>query len=329
MWPEDGIEVGEVTLQLRQIEHFEAVHRLRSFTRAAKEQYLSQSALSRSIRALEEELGQSLFDRTTHDVEPTDAASALIPHAVDVIAAVRQIEETARILRMGEGGSVAMGTGPYPAQPLMDRVVRSLSSSKPGLQVSVVGGAATELIGALAGRELDFVVCDISKAAESPVAEEIETVALPAEPLALVVGRHHPLVTVEPSPAEVATHPWVLPPPAPLGRRTIARSFADASAPRMPFYEVESTSTCLEVVQDQRSVTLVPLPLARRECPVRDLSFRLAGRGQATHDGLHVLRARTLSSAARIARDAVVAEASAMAAETAAWRRTASPGWQR
>src|SRR5690348_1006536 len=115
-------------MQLRQLEHFESVYRLRSFTRAAQEQYLSQSALSRSIQALEDELGQRLFDRTTHEVEPTDAAEALIGHAVDAVSSANVMVETARLLRDGDGGAVAIGTGPYPAQPLMTEVVRRLST---------------------------------------------------------------------------------------------------------------------------------------------------------------------------------------------------------
>ncbi len=322
-------EAGTTAVQLRQLEHFEAVYRLRSFTRAAQEQYLSQSALSRSIQSLEEELGQPLFDRSSHAVEPTDAAEALIAHAVDALASSRELLETARLLRDGEGGAVAIGTGPYPAQPLMTRVVRALSSERPGLQVTVAGGAASDLLAALVRRELDFVVCDTSKAEGSPAASEIEVAALPAEPLAAVVGVDHPLVGTDPTPAQVARHPFVLPPPAPIGRRVLARSFDAGTGPaRMPFYEVESTAACLEVVQDQRSVTLVPVSLARQECPARGLAFRIAGRGQATHDGVHVLRSRTMSASAAIARDVVLAEAAAIAADTREWRRAAGDGWQ-
>lgn len=316
-------------MQLRQLEHFEAVHRLASFTRAANEQHVSQSALSRSIRALEGELGQQLFDRTTHTVVPTDAADALVVHAVDALAATRRLSDSARLLRDGEGGVVAIGTGPYPAQPLMTRVVRSLSGSRPGVQVTVSGGSASELLSALVRRELDFVVCDRSKADESPLAGAIDSTSLPPEPLALVVGSRHPLAEGDPTPAEVLAHPWVLPPPAPLGRRMLARSSVVAEQQRMPFYEVESTAACLEVVQDQRSVTLVPLSLARRDCGQRGLVFRSAGADQVTHDGVHVLRSRTLGAAARIARDVLLAEAAAVASETGAWRRIAGDGWQR
>lgn len=328
-WPASGR--GEAAVQLRQLEHFEAVYRLRSFTRAARELYLSQSALSRSIQALEADLGQPLFDRSTHAVEPTDAAEALIGHAVDAVSSARTLIDSARLLRDGEGGSVAVGTGPYPARPLMTRAVRKLSTEHPGLQVSVVGGAASDLLAALVRRDLDFVVCDVSKAEESSFAAEIDTEPLPTEPLALVVGADHPLAAVaEPTPAQVIGHPFVLPPPAPVGRRVLTRSLDPASrSTRVPFYEVESTAACLEVVADQRSVTLVPVSLARQECSMRGLVFRTAAPGQATHDGIHVLRGRTAGASARIARDAVLAQASVIAEEDRSWQRIAGTGWQR
>lgn len=321
---------GELAVQLRQIQHFEAVYRLRSFTLAARELYLSQSALSRSIQALEADLGQSLFDRNTHTVEPTDVAEALIGHAIDAVSSARLLVEAARLLRDGEGGSVTIGTGPYPARPLMTRALRTLSTQRPGLQVSLVGGAASDLLAALVRRDLDFVVCDSSKAEESSFAAEIETHLLPAEPLALVVGTDHPLAGVaEPTPAQVTAHPFVLPPPAPVGRRDLSRSLDPAQrSTRMPFYEVESTAACLEVVADQRSVTLVPVSLARQECRSRGLVFRSAGERQATRDGIHVLRGRSIGTSARIARDAVLVEATAIAAEYREWRRRAGKGWQ-
>ena len=51
-------------MQIRQLEHFESLYRLRSFVRAAEEHGITQPALSRSIKSLEAGLGQRLFDRS-------------------------------------------------------------------------------------------------------------------------------------------------------------------------------------------------------------------------------------------------------------------------
>ena len=73
-------------MDLRQMEYLLAVAEERHFTRAAELAGISQSGLSAAIRSLEEELGTPLFDRTTRRVELTEAGSALLPYARDMLA---------------------------------------------------------------------------------------------------------------------------------------------------------------------------------------------------------------------------------------------------
>jgi DNA-binding transcriptional LysR family regulator len=74
-------------MELRQLAHFVAVAEQRHFTRAATALHLTQSSLSASIRALERELGGSLFVRSTRRVELTEAGRALLPAAHRALAA--------------------------------------------------------------------------------------------------------------------------------------------------------------------------------------------------------------------------------------------------
>lgn len=315
-------------MQLRQLEHFEAVYRLRNYTHAASEQHLTQSALTRSIQALETSLGQRLFDRSTHGVEPTPTAEALIPHAIDTLASARALRDAVGALKGEITGSIAIGTGPYPAHPLMSRVIRMLSASHPDLQVALVGGAASDLLAGLVGRQLDFVVCDTSKLEESPFAEQMRAIELPHEPLVFVAGAENPIVATEPTLPELAACPWALPPVAPKGRRYLPRTFVGIQRSRFPFYEMETTTACLEATRDQRTITLVPLSVAMIECPHRGLRYRLAGPQQRTNDGIHVLRARTPSVAATTAIAMVEQEAARIAEAGRRWRSKApTAGW--
>ncbi|MGO1241148.1 MAG: LysR family transcriptional regulator, partial [Cellulosimicrobium funkei] len=68
-------------MDLRQMEYLVALADERQFTRAAQLVGVSQSGLSAAVRGLEEELGASLFTRTTRRVEPTEAGLALLPYA--------------------------------------------------------------------------------------------------------------------------------------------------------------------------------------------------------------------------------------------------------
>jgi DNA-binding transcriptional LysR family regulator len=316
-------------MELRQLQHFEALYRLRSFTRAAAEQYLTQPALSRSIRSLEVELGQTLFDRSTHSVEPTAAADMLIAYAMDAIAAARALGEAADVLRGGGQGAVRIGSGPYPAQPLMPTVVRKLSAAYPELRVSVVGGTANDLLAALLRRDLDFVVCDASKFEDVLAADDVSVVKLAPEPLVVVAGAENPMTRAEPTRADLAACPWAMPPVAPLGRRRLSKFFGGLSWSRFPLYEMDTTVACLDVTRDQRTITLVPLSLAQTECASRGLLYRSAGRDYLTNDGIHVLRTRTASTSVRLAIDAIVTEADRLAEVGRRWLHATGASWVR
>lgn len=301
-------------MQLKQLQHFEALYRLRSFVQAAEAHDVTQSALSRSLQKLEDELGQKLFDRTTHAVEPTDAAEGLIQRARDVIDGIRAFEEEARQLRVGAAGHVRVGTGPYPAQPLLTSAIQSLSAEHHGIQISVVAGTAQDLLKALFGRELDFVVCDMSKYEDTPAAVELEVIELPSEPLVVVLSAEHPVLAKELDLAELASYPWAMPTPAPIQARDLPRPFDEALASgRFPFYRLETTAACLELVKAGRAITMVPRSLGKLVCESSELVRRDAPARLRTNDGIHLIRQRTKSPSTRLLIDEIVQVAAKLA----------------
>jgi DNA-binding transcriptional LysR family regulator len=96
-------------MEIRQLEHFVAVAEERSFTNAARRLSYVQSALSVSIKSLEQELGVRLFDRTTHRVDLTDAGEALLPVARQTLASVEQTRDVAAALRGVVRGTLRIG----------------------------------------------------------------------------------------------------------------------------------------------------------------------------------------------------------------------------
>ena len=300
--------------QLRQLQYFEALYRLRSFVQAAQEHAVTQSALSRSLRNLETDLGQRLFDRTTHAVEPTDAAEGLIQRARDVIDAMLGFEEEAERLRGGATGHVRVGTGPYPAQPLLTGAIQALAAKHHGIQVSVEAGTARDLLAALLGRELEFVVCDMSKYEDSPTAEGIEVIALPHEPLVVVLAAEHPLLAGDIDMTELAQFPWAMPTPAPIQARDLPRPFAEALASgRFPFYRLETTAACLELVKAGRAITMVPRSLGIEACRDGLLVYRDAPPSMRTNDGIHLVRQRTRSPSVQLLIEEIIAVAAKLA----------------
>lgn len=117
---------------------FAAVARERSFTRAAAGLGVSQSALSHTIRALEERLGLRLLTRTTRSVSPTEAGDRLLrsigPHFEQMETALHSLSE----LRDKPSGSLRIVTSEHAADTLLRPVLQKLMPEYPDIRVETV-----------------------------------------------------------------------------------------------------------------------------------------------------------------------------------------------
>lgn len=96
-------------MTIKQLEYFMAIARTLSFSEAAKQMYVSQPALSRSISALEEEMGVSLIHRDTHYVSLTPAGSILVSTLPKLATKLSQMVIEARQAEEGQKGRLLLG----------------------------------------------------------------------------------------------------------------------------------------------------------------------------------------------------------------------------
>jgi DNA-binding transcriptional LysR family regulator len=297
-------------MNLTRLHHFEALYRLGSFARAADEQRLTQSALSRSIAKLEDELATRLFDRTTHVVRPTEAADRLIRQARDVIAAVTVLTDDARGVDRPLTGQVRVGSGPYPMQSLVTPAIAAFAAELPGVRVSLIGGPSDRLLEALVSRDLDLVVCDISKFNDSAHADQVVVLPLASEPLVIVCAPDHPVA----SGARPSTFAWAMPKPAPDSRRRMSPALrARVAAGAFPEFEMDSTAACLDLVARGVAVSALPLSVARQAAAGGRLVLRGMPPQERTNDGVHLLKGRSRGAALTRFIEGLRAEAQAVA----------------
>src|SRR4051812_36687446 len=99
-------------LTLRQVQHFVMLVRWKNYARAAEELQLTQSALTRSIQALEERYAVKLFDRGRAGVQLTSAGKEVLTDAEALLHQAGALSQRLAAQEDGTRGKVAIGVGP-------------------------------------------------------------------------------------------------------------------------------------------------------------------------------------------------------------------------
>jgi DNA-binding transcriptional LysR family regulator len=144
----------------RRLSHLVALAEEGSFARAAGRVHLSQPALSRSIQALEDELGMKLFDRAARGVAMTAAGRLLVDRARRVLFETRCLFRDVELLKAHELGEVRIGMGPYPSVILLPDLLIEFSRRFPKIKVSIELGEGDALVDKLRAEQIDFLVTD-------------------------------------------------------------------------------------------------------------------------------------------------------------------------
>ena len=155
-------------MTLVQLRHFLALADSGSFRVTAETVFLTQPALSRSIASLEEELGQSLFDRMGRRSELTPFGRSVLERARRIVAEADELKAIGERMRQGLIGEIRLGLGSGPSAILMTPLLRQLAQNHPGVRVEIARGATSRLEQSLRDRELDALVIDARSLRPSP-----------------------------------------------------------------------------------------------------------------------------------------------------------------
>ena len=181
-------------MTLVQLRHLISLAQSGSFTRSAEALFLTQPALSRSIRALEDELGQPLFDRVGRRSGLTPFGAHALRRARQLVSDADELAGSGRQMQAGRSGTVRIGLGSGPGALLMTPLLKTMAQSHPAMQVEIARGHTDVLTRRLRERELDVLVVDarsVSPAADLRVASLVEMRG------AFMVRRGHPLTRVK------------------------------------------------------------------------------------------------------------------------------------
>lgn len=233
------MELGaaELRIRLRHLRTFLEVARERGVGRAAGRLNVSQPAITKTVRELEELLGAPLFHREGRRIRLTAAGEVLMPYAGQAISAIRRGIES--VTADGAGPLVRIGALPTVSARIMPAAVAALTREPPAARLRVVTGENVVLLEQLRSGALDIVV---GRLAEPDRMIGFTFEHLYSERVVLVVRPGHPLLADGGDlPGRLADFPVLMPPPGSAIRPLVER-FLLTRAIAMPRTVIETVS---------------------------------------------------------------------------------------
>ncbi|MEM9317864.1 MAG: LysR substrate-binding domain-containing protein [Pseudomonadota bacterium] len=242
-------------IRLRQVRCFVTVARKKSFVLAADDMGLTQPAVSRSVRELEQNLGHDLFDRTTRGAELTDRGREFFDAAE---AALLQLSHgTSAVLgNQSPHESVRVGALPNVCSQFLPDIVKAFKSDFPDTRVLIIPGTNAGLLAGLRRGDSDLVIGRLSS---SDAMRGLAFEAIYDEPLLFVVRAEHPLADGRATINAIADYPMVLPPEGTIIRQEASRFLAGNGIDRISDL-VETTSSDFQraYIADTDCVAVIP-----------------------------------------------------------------------
>ena len=206
----DGAGYAEGEMDIQQLRRFLAVAEHENMLRAAAALNLTQPAMSRSIRALEDELQISLFDRTSKGVILTQFGKMLLSHVKVILNEHHRAVLNLSALRGGTRGQLSVGAGHTFATELLPQASAQLYAKSSRIAVRVKEGLYEDLVDSLRKGDIDIAFTLIPNALDRVEDLVIETLIEPRE--RVVARADHPLAGRKRlSIGELGKAKWVLP----------------------------------------------------------------------------------------------------------------------
>jgi DNA-binding transcriptional LysR family regulator len=238
-------------VELRRLEYFAAVARHGSFTRAAEELWVTQSALSQQVRRLEAELGVALLRRTSRGAELTPAGEELLPRAeailAEVAAARADLDRHAGVTR----GRVRVAASTLDS-PRLPAALAAFHREHPGLQIALRHAPAGEIAALVASGAADVGVASPHGA----LPPGVEAFALRDEALVVLLPPEDPPGTL--AIGDLRGRPFILAEPGSSLRETVMAACQAAGFSPVPLFEVSDPATVRFLAHAGLGVSVVP-----------------------------------------------------------------------
>jgi len=244
-------------MDLRQLRYFAQIVESGSLSKASRQLFIAQPALSQQLSKLEEEVGKPLLTRSSRGVAPTESGLALYHHARFML---RQLDQALSIARQESGavqGMVSVGLPATTVAALGLPLLRRIRERYPNIMLNVVEGMSGHL-----GQMMRLGQLDLAVLFASDIALDVTVEPLLDEELFVLLPAHSALVAPDRTSlriAEAAALPLILPTGNHGLRRRIAAEFEQRGLLARIVAEIDSLSLLMNCVYDGLGATIKPM----------------------------------------------------------------------
>ena len=248
-------------MDLKQQEYFRHVAELGSFTRAASFLSVVQPALSRQVRQLEVELGQSLFDRNGRGVVLTRAGTRLLEHTRGILMQVGRARQELEEQKNGDSGHFVLGLPPSLGRSVTVPLVQAFGRQLPNASLATVEGLSAYMLEWLQVGRVDCAL--VYNAPESP---SLDIQPLLDDQLFLIapravnaVRKARKSITL----AELADYPLIIPSRPHSIRMSVENALAAVDRKIRVAHEIECIPAVIDLVRQGHGFGVLPLNAVR------------------------------------------------------------------
>ena len=242
-------------MSARDLRAFIAVADTRSFSQAAQQMHLSQSALSTLIGRLETAVGARLFDRTTRSVALTAAGEVLAAQAGQLLADIERTVMAVRDVTALRRGRVTLAALPSLAARIVPRLFRQFAARYPEIDLALADTLSEPAFALVREGRVDFAIT-----AANPAYGDLDYIPLTTDSFVLLAAHGHPLGGSGDSVRLIDTLAFAH---ISMSRHTSVRQYVDAAALRhgvgfRPAFEIDHLATIGAMVAEQLGVAALP-----------------------------------------------------------------------
>lgn len=142
-------------MEIYQLKTFVTIAREGSITRASELLFLSQPAVSAHIKAIEDEIGFALFERTPRGMILTKNGATLLAKAEQMIALHKELIEEAKYIKGKPVGKLRLGSNRTPSAQVLGKLLTAITQSIPDIELALEYGNSSEILHAIRNNSID------------------------------------------------------------------------------------------------------------------------------------------------------------------------------